>query len=461
MENYDLVINNGLVINSDVSQIVNVGIKDGKVTALSQESMCGNRVIDASNNWVLPGVIDTHVHFNLKQGQGEDAISSDDDYQNGPIASAIGGVTTFIDYAIAPRNRSPIDFLNERIEQASSGSCIDFSFHAGITNPDPEVLKEFPKIIEMGIPSFKFFVNYKAWGFAVDLGFLYDAMTVLNENNGVVCIHCEHDEILSYLRQKYINKPELIYHSRSRPDFAEEIAIAELLILARETSCRLYIVHLSTEKGLNRIKEAKANGLRVRTETCPHYLEFNHDVYNEPRGILYTMTPPLRAPGNKEALDEGLISGLIDILSSDHNAFGLSAKESHPSWLSVPPGIAGSEILLTYTHNHLVATKMISPERMVELLSANPAETFGLRRKGKIQIGYDADVVIFDPTQTKTLTHTDLATPSGFSIFEGMSMTGWPTSTIANGKVIVENRNFIGQRGQGRFIERTIDTKVW
>lgn len=461
MQKFDLAINNGVVINADGRQIANVGISNGQIVALSQTPLDAAKVIDAAGKWVLPGVIDTHVHYKLKQGQGDDAILSDDDYNNGPVAAAVGGVTTFIDFAIAPRAQSPIAFLKERIALAQAGSCIDFSFHAGITNPAPEVLSEFPKIVEMGIPSFKFFVNYKAWGFAVDLGFLYDTLRLLRELNGVACVHCEQDQILEYLRKKHAGDPALINHSLTRPDFAEEIAIYELMTLARETDSRLYVVHLSTQKGLDLIRWGQTDGIRVRTETCPHYLEFSEEVYKQPNGVLYTMTPPLRPEGNQEALWEGLADGSISVVASDHNAFGKAAKESHPHWLEVPPGLAGSEMVLTYLHSQGVSTGRISAERMVELLSANPAMLYGVPRKGAIKVGYDADLVVFDPDLTRTVHHEDLATPGGFTIFEGMEMSGWPIMTIARGKVIVENRNFVGEKGSGRFIERAIDPLAW
>jgi len=231
--------------------------------------------------------------------------------------------------------------------------------------------------------------------------------------------------------------------------------------LARETDSRLYGVHLSTQKGLDLIRGGQADGIRIRTETCPHYLEFSEEVYKQPNGVLYTMTPPLRPVGNQEALWEGLADGSISVVASDHNAFGKVAKESHPHWLDVPPGLAGSEMVLTYLHSQGVTTGNITAERMVELLCANPAMLYGVPNKGAIKVGYDADVVLFDPGKKKVVHHQDLATPGGFTIFEGMEMQGWPEMTISRGKVIVENRKFTGEKGSGRFIERAIDPQVW
>jgi dihydropyrimidinase len=461
MEAYDLVINNGTILNADGTQKANIGIRNGKIAVLSDLPLAGSQVIDASKQWVLPGVIDPHVHFALKQGQGDDATVTEDDYASGPRAAAVGGVTTFIDFAISPRARSPQDYLKERIALARAGSCIDFSFHAGVTNPDPAVLSEFPKIVEMGIPSFKFFITYRKWEFAVDLGFLYGALKRLQDLEGAACIHAEDDEIVEWLRHQYAKQPELIYHSWSRPDFTEEISVSDMVTLARETGGRLYIVHLTTRKALNVIRQAKAQGIVVHAETCPHYLEFTDEVYKENKGVLYTMTPPLRAPGNKEALWEGLKDKSLSIVSSDHNALSGALKKRKPHWLDVPPGLAGSEMVLTYLHSQGVATGFLSPQRMVELVSANPARLFGVPNKGAVRIGYDADLVVFDPKEKRSVHYQDLATPIDFTIFEGMEMTGWPNYTISHGKVIVDHGKFIGQPGSGQFIERKIDPTAW
>lgn len=456
MNEFDLVINNGLVINAEGCARTSVGVRDGRVAALSETPLAGKQVIDARDCWVLPGVIDAHVHFALQQGQGQNAVMTEDNYETGPMASAMGGVTTFLDFAIAPRARDPVEFLKERMDLAAAGSCIDYGFHAGITNPDPAILRRFKPIVEIGIPSFKFFVTYRKWGFAVDLGFLLGAFETIRNLNGVVCVHAEQDEVIEYLRQRDASQPGLIYHSRTRPDFSEEIAVAELLALARETESRLYIVHLSTEKALQLIRRAQAQGIKVQTETCPHYLKFSDEIYEEANGLLYTMTPPLRPPGNSQALWQGLVEGAINVVSSDHNALGCEVKKKRPHWLDVPPGIAGSEMLLTFLHSEGVAKGMLSPERMVDLLCAKPALLFGVPGKGCLRIGFDADIVVFNPATKRVVRHQDLATATGFSIFEGMEMQGWPTHTISRGRVVVERRKFVGKPGAGRFIKRHI-----
>jgi dihydropyrimidinase len=294
------------------------------------------------------------------------------------------------------------------------------------------------------------------WAFAVDLGFLLAAMQKIRALGGLACLHAEQDEILEWLRAQHREQQDLIYHSLTRPDFSEEIAIYEAVVLARETGCPLYIVHLSTAKGLDVIRRAKAEGIPVITETCPHYLAFSDQVFQRPDGVLFTMTPPLRPPGNSEALWAGLADGSISVVSSDHNALGAQVKQSRPHFLDVPPGLAGTESLLPYLYSAGVAQGRITVERMVELLATAPARIYGLPNKGAIRVGYDADLVVFNPQLQYTVRADDQYLPVGFTIFEGMTFTGQPVFTISQGQVIVDHGHFVGRPGQGRFIKRTL-----
>src|SRR5581483_5332268 len=443
MGDFDLAINNGIVVNVEGRARRNVGVRDGRVVALSEQALDAARVIDANNLFVLPGAIDCHVHFLLKQGQGDKAVVTEDDYATGPMSAAHGGVTMFIDYAIHPQNVPPSEFLAERIAMATKGSCIDFAFHAGIVDPRPDTLNEIPKIMALGIPSFKFFTTYRKWGFAVDLGFFMAAMQELYARGGMACLHAEQDEILEWLRAKHAGEQDLMYHAWTRPDFSEEISIVEACILARETRCPLYIVHLTSAKGLHAIRRAQADGVPVKTETCPHYLAFDERAYARADGVLYTMTPPLRAPGNSDALWQGLADGSISALSSDHNALGSKLKQSRPHFLDVPPGIPGVETLLPFAYSEGVARGRISLERMVELVSTAPAHNFGVPNKGAVRVGYDADLVIFDPHAEYTMRAAELHSPAGFTIFEGQTFKGRVRQTIARGEVIVDEGKFV------------------
>lgn len=453
---FDLAVNDALIVNATGSVPGSVGVRDGRIAAIEAGPLQARRVIDVGGRPVIPGVVDAHCHFRIVQGQGADAIASSDDYVIGPRAAAFGGVTTFIDFAIQQRGHSALEMAQSRIEEAAAGSVIDFSFHASLTDSRPEVLDEIEPLMDMGIGSFKFFTAYAKWGFYVDLGFLGDAMARIGARNGTVAIHAENDEILEFWRAKKAaeDPTDMMNHSLSRPELAEEVAIRDVTALARETGATIYIVHLSTARGLAAIGDGRSQGANVFAETCPHYLAFSHDVYARADGRYFTMTPPLRADGNRQALWDGITNGRIDTVASDHNSFTRRQKQAATGFLDVPPGLGGAETLLPYVLSAGVNAGRITLERAVELLSTRPAQVFHLPSKGAIEVGRDADLVVLDLDEERDMTDASLHDPQAYTVFAGQRMRGWPTMTISRGEVIVEDGECTAQPGRGRFIPR-------
>jgi dihydropyrimidinase len=452
---YDLVVQNAEVVNSSGRFRGSVGVRGGRIAALSEQPLNGRRVIDATGRVVLPGVIDAHCHFRISQGTGPDAIVSSDDYVVGPRAAAFGGVTTFIDFAIQPRGQSAFDYFISRRDEAAAGSVVDFAFHSGLADPRPEVLDEIGPIMDAGVCSFKFYMTYAKWWY-VDHGFLLEAMRRIGARGGVCAVHAEDDELVEFWRDQYgrAEPTNMLNHSLSRPELAEELAIRDAIRLAREAGAELYVVHVSTGRGLQAIVEGRQAGAKVRAETCPHYLAFTHDVYSTPDGRYYTMTPPLRPAGNREALWDGVQSGQIDVIASDHNSFTRAQKESSNTFLDVPPGLAGSEMLLPYVLSEGVNAGRITLEDAVRLLSTNPARIYHLPSKGSIEIGKDADIVLVDLAEERLVTDASLHDPLSYSVFDGRRMRGWPVMTISRGEVVVEAGCCVAEPGRGRFIPR-------
>ncbi len=453
---FDLAVNGGLIVNAGGSTPGSIGVRDGRIAAIEPGPLQARRVIDAAGRPVIPGVVDGHCHFRIVQGQGPDAIASSDDYVIGPRAAAFGGVTTFIDFAIQQRGRPALEMAESRIAEAAAGSIIDFSFHASLTDPRPEVLDEIEPLMDLGIGSFKFFTAYAKWGFYVDLGFLGEAMTRIAARGGTVAIHAENDEILEFWRAKKAaeNPTDMMNHSLSRPELAEEVAIRDVAALARETGATIYIVHLSTARGLRAIEDGRGQGATILAETCPHYLAFSHDVYARPEGRYFTMTPPLRAEGNRQALWEGVADGRIDTLASDHNSFTRAQKDAAGGFLDIPPGLGGTEMLLPFVLSHGVNAGRITLERAVDLLSTRPARIFHLPSKGAIEVGRDADLVVLDLDMERNVTDAVLHDPRAYTPFAGQQMRGWPVTTISRGEVIVEDGACTALPGRGRFIPR-------
>ncbi|TMD58639.1 MAG: dihydropyrimidinase [Chloroflexi bacterium] len=453
---YDLVINDGLVVNPWGRMRGSIGVRDEVIAAVTRQELRGDREIDAGGRAVIPGVVDVHCHYRIAQGHGPEAVVSSDDYVIGPRAAAFGGVTTFIDFAIQERGRTAREMVEARIAEAAAGSIIDFAFHASLTDPRPEVLDEIEPLMDRGIASFKFFMAYAKWGFYVDNGFLHGAMQRIGARDGVVAVHAEDDEILEFWRAHYARTAaaDMLSHSLSRPELAEEVAIRSAASLARETGATLYIVHLSTARGLRAIEDGRANGATIIAETCPHYLAFTHDVYRQPTGRYFTMTPPLRADGNRQALWRGVGDGRIEVVASDHNSFTRAQKDRATGFLDVPPGLAGSEMLLPYVLSDGVAAGAITLERAVALLCANPARIYKLPAKGTVEVGKDADLVLLDLDDERVMSDEALHDPKAYSVFAGRRMRGWPVATISRGEVIVEANECRAKTGRGRFIAR-------
>jgi dihydropyrimidinase len=455
-DSHDLVINDADVVAVGGRFRGSVGVRDGVITALSRDGLRGEVEVDAAGKALIPGVVDVHCHFHIAQGHGEDAVASSDDYVIGPRAAAFGGVTTFIDFAIQAPGKSALDTVRGKIREAEAGSIIDFSFHSSLTDPRPAVLDEIDPIMDLGVASFKFFMAYRAWGFYVDHGFLQAAMSRIAARNGICEVHAEDDEILEYWRQRYAaeDAADMMNHSRSRPELAEVMAIESAIALAMETNATLYIVHTSSGRGLEAIVRGRVGGARVIAETCPHYLAFTEDVYAQPDGRYFTMTPPLRSDGNRQRLWRGVVDGEIDVVASDHNSFTREQKDKATGFLDVPPGLAGTEMLLPFILSDGVNAGRISLERAVELVSTNPARIHHLTSKGSIKVGNDADLVVVDLEAERLVTDASLHDPLAYTVFAGRTMRGWPVMTISRGDIVIDGDQCLASPGRGRFVPR-------
>lgn len=446
----DLVINNGKVVTPQGVFQANIGIEGEKIATISRSPLKGDEVIDASGKLVMPGVIDPHVHMELPFG----GTVSADDFKTGTIAGAFGGVTTIIDFAIQPNGESPFSAIEARKKAAERKVVVDFALHASLTDMEKVEDGDIRKIIEMGLPSFKLFMTYRKEGLMVDDGTLFALLQETASLKGLVGVHAENAAVLEYLITKFLRegRTEPKYHALSRPNFVEGECINRAITLTEEANSSLYIFHMSTKEGLEAVKSAKTRGVNVLAETCPHYLMLTDEKYEE-NGQLYVMSPPLRKREDNEALWQGVINGWIDVVSTDHCPFRTDQKAMGDTFDKIPNGVPGIETLLPVMFSEGLKRGM-TPERLVEVLSYNPARIFGLESKGAIEVGKDADIVILDPREERTLSYETLHMNLDYSIFEGLKVKGYPVTTISRGEVIVDNNEFYGKEGRGRFIER-------
>jgi len=450
----DLIVKNGTLVTAGQIFKADVGVKNGKIAVIGEDlNYEGAKVVDADGKLVMPGMIDVHVHMALPFG----GTVSADDFFDGTVAGACGGVTAIIDFAIQAKGETLSETLKKRRAEADDKVVIDYGLHLAITDFRPDILEEIPDMVDGGIPTFKLFMVYD---FAVDDGTLFATLAKVGEKGGMVGVHAENLSLLNYLVNKLLNegKTDPVYHAKSRPDYCEEEAVQRAILWAEQTGSPLYIFHLSSQKGLARIVDSQYKGFPIYCETCPQYLLLDEERYLEPDfgGAKYVMSPPLRKKSDQEALWKGLASGSIKVVGSDHCPFTMEQKKlGLGDFTKIPNGAPGVETSLVLLYSEGVAKGRISLNRLVEVTSANPSKLFGLYpQKGHLGVGADADIVIFDPDKKTKLSAKNLHMKADYTPYEGWEVTGYPIATISRGEVIVENGSFTGKAGRGRFIAR-------
>jgi len=452
----DLVIMNGTLVDAHRTIQADIGIENGLIKAVGKlDALQAKDRIDAKGKYVFPGIIDVHNHIDHVGG----AEKTRDDFFQGTRAAACGGVTTLMDFAMQKRDETVPSAIRRRREQADGKVCIDYGLHGNITHLDDESLASIPKIIKQGYSSFKLFMTFRKAGFIVEDPILYEVMKTVYDNNGMVGIHAENDTICEYLTDKYVNagKTSTRYHAESRPNIAEAECISRAILFAEHTDSALYVFHLTTHEGVQLVRDAKRRGLRIYAETCPHYLTLTEEMYNRNDAQNFIMTPPLRKAEDIEALWEGISDNTILIVSSDHCCFDSTQKKirDDQSFRDITPGIPGNETLLPIVYQFGVNSGRITINKMIELLSYNPARLFGMQpQKGSLNPGADADLVIFDPEKQVVLGPDVLHMVTDYSPYDGITLSGYPVKTISKGKVIVSEGVFSGKEGEGRFLKR-------
>jgi len=447
-----LLIKNGNIVNSGKIEKADILIENDKIKEIGENlTLKEGEIIDAKGNYILPGIIDSHVHFQLPV---KGTITADDFY-TGTKAAVCGGVTTIIDFA-HPENKSEslLEAIEKRKAEAEKNMCVDYSLHATIISSNDTILKEIPKLIDSGITSFKLYMTYREEGIMVDDADLYFIMRTLAKFDGLPVVHAENNSLIEKLRIKYLNlgKTRAIYHAISRPNFAEDEAIRRIIYLAGITNCPLFIFHLSTKEGLSSFTNAKKKGKNVWAETCPHYLLLNENRLRGKDGNLFIMSPPLRTNEDKNALWHGLKRSDISVISTDHCSFNLQQK-SASDFSKVPSGLPGVETLLPLIYTHGVLKKRITINNLVEVLCENPAKIYGLYPgKGTVSTGSDADIVIFDPKKEVTIDHKNLHMNVDWSPYQGWKLKGYPIYTILRGNIIYKYGKFYGEKRLGKFI---------
>jgi len=452
-----LLIKNGVIVSPEKTYRADILTENGIISLIGENISADDaEVYDADGRYVFPGGVDVHTHLNLKLGDRK--VS--DGFYHGTLAAAFGGTTTVVDHPEAgPANCSlhhQPDMYKKAMEQEA---VVDFGIHGVFQHMSEGVLKEIPKLAEKGVVSAKVYTTYDNMLMYDDIEKIVESM---DKNGCITAFHAEEDSTIKKLQAEFASKGRLkpVYHAKSRPDTSEAEAV-EKIIKASEGR-PVYIVHLSTAKGLDVIKKAKADGHKIFTETCPQYLLLTEEKYTKTDGAKYIMAPPLRTEKDCEALWGGLADGTIDVVATDHCSFSYKDKQKFGGgdFRKTPGGCPGVETRIPLLYSEGVAKGRISIEKFCALISANPAKIMGLYpKKGTVNTGSDADFFILDKNISKAVSSDTLHQKCDYTPFEGIQAQGWPTAVILRGKIIADNGVFYGEKGGGKFIPRTLQNK--
>jgi dihydropyrimidinase len=445
---YDVLIRKGLVVTGSGIRKDDVGIKGEKIVAVESGLPQGeaSRVIDASNQYVMPGVIDVHVH-----------PVYEDDVGGLSLTAAYGGTTSVIHFAYAKPGMKLIDTIKQFREEGLQRSYLDFGIHGTLFDPSSQI-EEIPKAFDLGVSSFKMFMTYAKLKWMTDDYHLTAAMDMIAGCGGLAMVHAENGLVTDYLEDRSLKRGEdqKKVFLKTRPDLLEAEAIFRALTIATITHCPLYIVHLSTAKGVIPIQQAKREGQHVYVETCPQYLTMT-DAKLQKLGPLAKIGPPLRTDKDRLALWKAIQKDIIDVVGSDHAP---KAKRIEDPFFEAPYGSPQAETMLTVTYDEGVKRGRIKPSKLVRLFSENPSKIFGLYpKKGVIQKGSDADMVIFDPNHIHIIRHETQHSGAPYSVYEGRKCVGKPILTMQRGKILVEDGELKGKPGEGRFLATKIKSK--
>jgi dihydropyrimidinase len=461
---FDTIIADGCVVTATDTYAADIAIENGKIVALGKELPRQNtgRIISAAGKLVFPGGIDVHTHLDMPFG----GTTSADDFETGTRAAVFGGTTTLIDFAIQYKGQKLQQAFDTWMAKASSKAVCDYAFHCIVTDIADGQLQEMNALVGEGITSFKLFMAYPGV-FMLDDASIFKALQTTAKNGALICMHAENGSAIDVIVQQALaeGKRAPKYHALTRPTTAEAEATSRAIALAEMAGAPIYIVHLSCNDALEKVREARDRGLPVYAETCPQYLYLSLENMDAPdfEGAKYVFTPPLREKWHQEKLWNGLKRDHLQVVSTDHCPFCFKEQKElgRNDFTKIPNGGPGVEHRMSLIYSGGVAAGRFSANRFVELVSTTPAKLFGLYpRKGTIGVGSDADLVIFDPSRKHTISAKTHHMRVDYSMFEGIQVTGMPDVVLSRGSVLVEGDKFRGAAGQGHFLKRALHAQV-
>ena len=448
----DTLVKGGRVVTGGGVQEADLAIQDGKVAGVVQRGLImeAGRTIEAGGKLVLPGVVDSHFHCRTRM-----AVPLVDDMLTGTRSAAYGGVTTVISYVWGPPGEPFAQAIETFKEEAANKTMTDYAIHCGL-RPEMDLLREIPKVLDLGVYSFKFQMDYRRTGDGrmMDPDHLTAGMDIVARAGGMAIVHPEDGFLIDYLEEQSIAEGNINPGDflPTRPALAEAMSARQVIRLGQVLNCPVYLVHLTCCETLAELVEGRQQDSKLGAETQIQYLLLTDEVMHS-RGPLGKIGPPLRSGDDQEVLWNAVSEGLIETISSDHAPYLQEVKHADDNIFDVPFGMPAVETLLPLTYWEGVAKGRISLPKMVEVLAENPARRFGLYpRKGSLQQGADADVVIFDPEEEWIISADGLHTAADFTPYEGWRIKGRVTGVLLGGEALLENGDLTKAPGVGRFV---------
>jgi dihydropyrimidinase len=452
-----ILIKNGRVVTADIDKVTDVFIEGERIAAVgSSVPGAADTILDASGRLVIPGGIDVHTHLDAPVG----GTVSSDDFETGTRAAAYGGTTCVVDFATQERGHSLSEALEKWLEKGSRAT-IDFGLHMIIVDMPETRCGEIREMVGSGVTSFKLFMAYPGVLMSDDATILR-VMEQCRDAGALVCMHAENGTVIEYLVCRALARGETapVHHARTRPPDTEGEATHRAIVLAGLAHVSLYVVHVTCGEAAQEILLARARGLPVRGETCPQYLLLSTEDLERPglEGAKYVLTPPLRDAANHPLLWDALRRDDLQVVSTDHCPFFFARQKlaDTKDFTRIPNGGPGIEHRMELLYHFGVNERRISLRRWVEVVSTAPAKIFGLYpRKGTIQVGSDADLVLWNPGKRSTISASTHHMNVDYSMYEGVTVTGGAETVIARGDILVRDGRWFGKTGRGRFLRRS------
>lgn len=452
----NILIQNAEIISDGKREIKDILISNEKIVEIGTIKPTKNdRVYNAKGLYAIPGGIDPHTHFQMDLSEN---LSTIDDFPNGTKAAICGGTTTIIDFAEVSKGEALINGINIWNNKANNNSYCDYSYHMTIVEVNEKTEKEIIQVIENGVTSFKIYMAYKDIMQLEDEN-IYKVLNIAKKLNVRVSFHCENGDLVKSITENLLinGKNEAKYHPISRPNLVEKEAISRVVDIAKLVSVPIYIVHLSTKEGLEVVRAAKLAGVDIIAETCIQYLLLDTTYYNDRNlGPQYILSPPLRSLEDVNAMWEGIANNDIQIVATDHCSFNLRDKNMwKENFSKVPNGLPGVEERIKLLYTYGVVNKKISLEKMVEIISTNPAKVFGLYpKKGTISVGSDADIVLINPNIKSIISTASHNSLCDYNPYENFEINCEISTVFLRGGVIVKKGKLIKNQYNGKFLSR-------